>query len=207
MSKKSDTYYFDNFVECADCACQASRLLEEILEHYNPERLGEKIDQMHEIEHLADVKKHTMMEALMKSFITPIEREDIMSISQCIDDITDTLEDVVLRIYMCNIQSIRPEALRFAQLAIRCCETLQMAMKEFSNFKKSKALQLHLIEINRLEEEGDKLFLDSMRTLHTTLKDPVEIIAWRDIFDYLERCLDVCENTADIIETVIMKNT
>ena len=207
MSKKSDMIYFDNFVACADCAVRAAKILERVVENFNPERLSESIDEIHEIEHEADVKKHSLMEELMKAFITPIEREDIMAISQYLDDITDKIEDVVLRIYICNVQSIRPESVRFAKLAIRCCEMVKKTMHEFPEFKKSKELLQSLIEINRLEEEGDRLYLDSMRTLHTGTTDPVEIIVWRDIFKYLEDCIDACEHTSDIVETVIMKNT
>ena len=143
----------------------------------------------------------------MRAFITPIEREDIMSISQYLDDITDKIEDVVLRLYMCNVSSIRQEAVRFAKLVIRCCEMVKLSMEEFSNFKKSKELRQTLIEINRLEDEGDRLYMDSMRTLHSTSKDPVEIIVWRDVFKYLEDCVDACEHISDVVETVILKNT
>ena len=207
MSRKSDMIYFDNFVDCADCAVRAANILEQILENFNPERLGESIDELHQVEHEGDVKKHMLMEELMKAFITPIEREDIFSISQYLDEIIDKIEDVALRLYVCNVQTIRPESIRFAKLVIRCCETVKAAMQEFPNFRKSRELQQSLIEVNRLEEEGDKLYLNSMRTLHTTCTDPVEIIVWRDIFKYLEDCVDACEHTSDIVETVIMKNS
>ena len=132
---------------------------------------------------------------------------DADAISQYLDDITDKIEDVILRVYICNVTSIRPESVRFAKLVIRCCEMVKATMEEFPNFKKSKELKQCLIEINRLEEDGDSLYLNSMRTLHTSTTDPVEIIVWRDIFKYLEDCLDACEHTSDIVETVIMKNT
>jgi predicted phosphate transport protein (TIGR00153 family) len=207
MSKKSDMIYFDNFVQCADCAVQAAKILKRVLENFDPSRISESIDEIREVEHAADVKKHNLMEELMRAFITPIEREDIMAISQYLDDITDKIEDVLLRVYICNVTTVRPESVRFAKLVIRCCEVVKKAMEEFPEFKKSQELKQTLIEINRLEEEGDRLYLDSMRTLHTTSKDPVEIIVWRDIFKYLEDCLDACEHTSDIVETVIMKNS
>lgn len=207
MSKKADMIYFDNFIECADCAVRAAGVLESVLENFDLNRLSEKIDEMHEVEHEADVKKHEMIESLMKAFITPIEREDIMAMSQYLDDITDKIEDVLLHMYMCNVRSIRPEAVRFAKLAIRCCEQVKLAMVEFPDFKKSRELRQTLIEINRLEEQGDRLYLDSMRALHTQSDDPIEVIVWRDIFKYLEDCIDACEKASDIVETVIMKNT
>ena len=207
MSKKGDMVYFDNFVQCADCAVRAAKILEKILENFDPDHLSESIDEIHEVEHEADVKKHDLMEELMRAFMTPLEREDIMAISQYLDDITDKIEDVVLRLYMCNVRSIRQESVRFSKLVIRCCEMVKLSMEEFYNFKKSKELRQSLIEINRLEEEGDRMYLDSMRTLHATTTDPVEIIVWRDIYKYLEDCVDACEHTSDIVETVVLKNT
>ena len=84
---------------------------------------------------------------------------------------------------------------------------IQEVMEEFADFKKSKTLHGLIIEINALEEEGDRMFIDSMRKLHTEVKDPIEIIAWREIYVYLEKCCDACEHVADIVESVIMKNT
>lgn len=207
MSKKSDSYYFKNFSKCAKCSVKAAALLQEILKDYSPEHLSEQIERMHEIERDADDHKDSMIQTLTKAFITPIEREDILSLSQNIDDVVDTIEDVALRLYMCNIQTIRPEAHLFSQLVMRCCEALKSVMDEFSNFKKSKSLKVLLVEINRIEEEGDKLFIESMHTLHTTVTDPVELIAWRDVFNYLERCLDTCEHTSDLVTAIILKNS
>lgn len=80
-------------------------------------------------------------------------------------------------------------------------------MEEFADFRKSKTLHGLIIEINALEEEGDRLFIDSMRRLHAEVTDPIEIIAWREIYAYLEKCCDACEHVADVVESVIMKNT
>ena len=200
MAKKSDNYYFENFIQCVECGCQAAMMLEENLANFDVNRLSENLDELHKIEHDADKKKHEMMGVLVKAFITPIEREDIILLSQCIDEVTDQIEDVLIRIYINNVHTIRPEALQF-------CKVLKEIMEEFANFKKSKTLPGLIIEINALEEEGDRLFIDSMRRLHTEVADPLEIIAWREIYNFLEKCCDACEHVADAVESVIMKNT
>lgn len=207
MSKKSDSYYFENFIECVDLSGQAARMLEENLEHFEASKLKENLDRLHEIEHGADQKKHEMMAVLVKAFMTPIEREDIMLLSQSIDEVTDKIEDVLIRLYINNVQAIRPDAVQFTKIIIRCCATLKQVMEEFADFKKSKNLHKLLIEINTLEEEGDRLFIQSMRTLHQECQDPLEVIAWREIYNYLEKCCDACEHVADAVESVIMKNT
>lgn len=207
MSKKSDSYYFENFIECVDCSCQAARMLEENLEHFDPLKLKENLDKLHEIEHAADKKKHEMMSVLVRAFITPIEQEDIMLLSQSIDEVTDKIEDVLIRFYINNVQQVRPEAVQFTKLIVRCCSTLKKMLEEFADFKKSKNLHQLLIDINTQEEEGDLLYIDSMRKLHEECKDAIEIIAWREIYNYLEKCCDACEHVADAVESVILKNT
>ncbi len=207
MSKKSDSYYFQNFIECVECGCQAAKMLEDNLNHFDTGLLQDKLDELHRIEHDADKKKHEMMAVLVKAFITPIEREDIILLSQSIGEVTDKIEDVLIRIYINNVQQIRPEALAFIKVIIRCCEALKEVMEEFADFRKSKTLHGLIIEINALEEEGDRLFIESMRRLHAEVTDPIEIIAWREIYVYLEKCCDACEHVADVVESVIMKNT
>ncbi len=207
MSKKSDNYYFENFIQCVDCGCQAARMLEENLANFDPDMLMENLERLHVIEHDADKKKHEMMAVLVKAFITPIEREDIILLSQSIDEVTDQIEDVLIRIYISNVRTIRPEAIQFTKVIIRCCQVLKEVMEEFTDFKKSKTLHGLIIEINALEEEGDRLFIDSMRKLHVEETDPLEIIAWREIYNFLEKCCDACEHVADAVESVIMKNT
>ena len=96
MAKKSGDFYFNNFIECADCAWRAAKMLESILENYTPGKLDEAISKIHEIEHEGDQKRHELVETLAKSFITPIEREDIMELSRKIDDVTDAVEDIEL---------------------------------------------------------------------------------------------------------------
>lgn len=207
MAKKGDRYYFDNFIACVECSQRAATLLGETLKNYSKADMAKKREQIHEIEHEADVKKHELMAMLNKAFITPIEREDIVSLAQNLDDITDTIEDVFLRIYICDVDTIKENAIAMTDLVIAACEALKTAMEEFPEFRKSTKLKEYLIRINDLEEEGDNLYIEGMRALHTGDCSPLEVIAWRDIYSYLERCMDACEHAADVVESVIMKNS
>lgn len=207
MSKKSDQVYYDAFVACAEDACQAARMLEETLTEFNSAALPVRLEEIHAVEHGADTKKHALTEELMRAFITPIEREDIAELSHNIDEVVDCLEDVMIRIYINNISAIRPEALVFAKLLSRCCDATRQALVEFPAFRKSKQLKGLLVEIGNLEEECDRLFVSAMRALHTDGSDALEIIAWREIYIYLEKCADACEHVSDSIERVIMKNS
>lgn len=207
MSKKQDDFYFENFKACTGHACRAAHLLDEIMHQFDASSLEQQIARMHEIEHGADEKKHEVLNVLARAFITPIDREDILLLSQCIDDMVDKIEDVLLRIYCNNVSSIRPEALGVMEVIVRCCEEVQRMICEFPNFRRSKTLREHIIHINSMEEEADQLFISNLRKLHTTCTDPVEIISWREIYIYLEHCADACEHVAGAVESVVIKNS
>ena len=124
MSKKTDSFYFENFIACTQLSCEAAHLLEQTMEHFDPAQLPEKLDEIH-AEHAADEKKHELSDALVKAFITPIEREDITLLSQCIDELTDKIEDVLIRIYYNNMKTVRPETLSLAKVVVHCCEAVK----------------------------------------------------------------------------------
>ena len=207
MANKSDQMYYDTFVACAEYACEASRMLEETLAKFDYSAMSVRMDEIHKVEHAADQKKHALMEQLLRAFITPIEREDIAMLCDNIDEGVDCLEDVLIRVYINNVSSIRPDAVAFARILTRCCEATRQALVEFPSFRKSKKLKDLIIEINTLEEACDQQFIQAMRALHTDGSDPLEIIAWREIYIYLEKCADACEHVADTVESVVMKNS
>lgn len=156
MAKVQDSYYFDTFSACAEDACRAAHLLEAMMQNFQPANIRQELDEIHKIEHSADEKKHELQSVLVKAFITPIEREDIATLSGNIDDVIDKIEDVLQRIYCNNIQSIRPDALEMAQKVIQCCEEVKLLVKELADFKHSKTLHDHVVRINDLEEQGDR---------------------------------------------------
>ena len=207
MSKKQDSFYFENFIACTQLSCQAAHLLEQAMEHFDPAQLPQKLEEIHAVEHAADEKKHLLSDALVKAFITPIEREDITLLSQCIDELTDKIEDVLIRIYYNNMKAIRPETLSLARVVVRCCEAVRDMMVEFADLKDSKMLHEDIIQIYTLEEEADGLFISSMHNLHTSSTDALEIIACREVYIYLEKCADACEHVADVVVSIVMKNS
>lgn len=206
MRKREETY-FDRFVGLVGFSCKAASHLDQIMKHYNVDELVQKMEEIHDIEHQADIEKHILIKKLAREFITPIEREDIMEMAHAIDNVTDAVEDIMIRMYMYNIRSIRREAVKISDVIVSCCNALEEALKEFHNFRKSETLHGLIVEINRLEEEGDRLYMEAMRTLHTTCGDPIEVVSWTKLFDGMEQCCDMCENVSDVIESVMMKNS
>lgn len=207
MSKKQDAFYFDNFIACGELACKAAHQLRDDLANFDPDQVQSRMDALHEIEHAADDKKHQLTNKLAKAFITPIEREDMIDLSHHIDEMTDKIEEVMIRIYMNNVQTIRPEAVKMLDVVIQCSEEVCDLLKEFADFRHSKKLKDHIIHINSLEEDVDRLFISSMRGIHAENTDFAQVLAWREIYTYLEKCADACEHVADTVESIVMKNS
>ena len=174
MTGKRDHLYFELLQEGVRYAVEAAAQLQNDLEHFDASVLNQQIDTMHELEHQADLTKHQAMEKLIREFITPLEREDILGLTSAIDDVTDSIEDV---------------------------------LDEFPHFRKSKTIREKIIEINHLEEIGDRLYTEAMHRLHTERPDAVEILSWTTIYDRFEKCCDMCEHVADSVELVILKNS
>lgn len=204
---KSDKFYFENFVASTALSKEAASFLVKCLENYDPANMRQMLEQMHSIEHQADMKKHEMSEALAKAFVTPVDREDLDMLSHQLDDVTDKLEEVLQMFYIYNIHSIEPSAIVFAKNLVKACGLLCALMEEFENFKRSKKIKELIIELNDVEEECDKLYLSSMRALTKESTDVLLTISWRDIYDCFESCADACEHVGDCVGSVIMKNT
>lgn len=207
MAKKRHYNYFDKFVELVGYSCKCAEILHDTLVNFDPETIDKKVKELHSIEHAGDLAKHELMEQLVREFITPIEREDIVTLSQQIDDITDSIEDVLIKIHMFNISSVKPEVLKFTELIEKCSATLKVVFEEFPNYRKSTTLKEKIVEVNNLEEDGDDLYYSTVHNLYVKSKDAVELLVWTEIFNLLEKCCDACEITADTVESIVMKNS
>ena len=207
MAKKKDEFYFENFIACADLAREAAQMLLDTMRDFDPAKIDEALEAMHKVENAGDSRNHEVRDALITAFITPIEREDIALLTERIDSVIDHLEGVLHRIYYTNVQEIRPSALKMAEKIVEACESLCELMRELPRFKRSKALREHVVKINDVEEECDDLYIESMRELHTSERDPMTVIAWRDVYTFLEVSADAVEGVAETVENVVMKNS
>ena len=203
--KSKEVNYFDLFIKAASTCNRAAEGLDELLDNIDDAK--EKSIAIHQIEHEGDEQYHVLIYNLNRSFITPIEREDILEMAGYIEDTTDTIDEVAIMMEMLSVRKIRPQAKDLMNLITKGCSTLVQATVEFKNFKKSKELPKLIVEINHIEEEGDALYQKAMKELFTTETDPIEVIKWQNIFQCLENVLDACEAVADVMEGVIVKNS
>lgn len=196
--------FFKLFEDTAADTCLAANMLEELMNNYVD--VTNKIRAIEEIEHKCDGHVHRMLEQLNRSFITPIDREDIYLIAKELDNITDDIESTAHRFRMFNVTGIRDEAKLLAKLIVQCTRELMNVMSELKRMKTSKILKEKIIEVNRIEDEADEIFRSAMQKLFVSESNPIEVIKWKEIYEYLENTLDACEDVANIIEGVVMKN-
>jgi uncharacterized protein Yka (UPF0111/DUF47 family) len=201
---RKEEIFFDLFVDTVDMACIAAKKLNELINDYTD--VDHKIDAIQAIEHNCDMKVHDIVEQLNRSFITPIDREDINEIAKELDNITDAIEDTAHRFRMFDIKSITEDAKKLSDLIVSCTDELKIVMVEMKNMKTSKELCPKIIEVNRLENVGDVLYRNAMSSLFTSGMDTLEIIKWKEIYEFLENSLDACEDVANTVEGVVMKH-
>jgi predicted phosphate transport protein (TIGR00153 family) len=207
MARKQAFNYFDNFIEYADLAVKAAEHLNQTLTHFDTATFNQRMDELHKIEHDADEINHRTMDHLAKEFLPPIEREDLVALSHEMDDVVDCIDDIMRRMCMYGIKSVKPEAVEFCGLIVRCCHALRDLACEFKHFKKSSTIKNFLVKVNSLETEGDTMHFNAVNKLFAQPESPLDAIVWKDIFDDFELCCDNCEHVGQVIQGVVLKNS
>ncbi len=208
MSKKNKFDYFDHFEQQAAIAIEEADLLIEAIENFTKaDELKPYMDRAHAMEQRGDEVNHAILQKVATDFITPIEREDIIELAYHLDNIIDYIEDVIQKLYMYDVHIIPEGAIEFTHIIRKGVGSIDKAMGDFRNFKKSKKFRSLVREVSDYEEEADRLFLHSIRTLHTTDRDnPMRAHVWSRIFEAMEKCTDACEHAVDTMDTIMLKN-
>ncbi len=204
---KRDSYYFDSFISQCKFSCDLAEKTSEILHNYKHDEIKDNLIELHGIEHAADQVQHDIMEHLIKEFIAPLEREDIVLIAQELDDLTDCIEDIMISCYKYDLKQVDEVMLQYIDLINRSVSRLHDLLKKFENFKKDQELPKIIIEINQHEETGDRLYREGMHNLFVNENDPKVLISVKAVYSCLETVMDDIEDLANTIESVIMKNT
>lgn len=207
MRKKEKLNYFDEFIKNAELATKIVKKLREIIEKFEEPKMEEKAMELHEIENKADSNLHNLKDYLLKDFLPPIDREDILSIAHQIDNIIDGIDEIIIDMSIFSITYIRPEMKELLDLLVGTVNKTYDLLAEFKNTKHKETIRQKCIEVNHLEEQGDRLYEKAIRGLFIIQEDAIEIIKWTNIFEAIETSFDACENVADCIEEVLMKNS
>jgi len=199
MPKKS--IFFTLFSQHAQNALEATQALEKLLSDFTD--VENKAREIHAIEHYGDKLTHGIMKELNGTFVTPLDREDIVGLASRLDDVTDVCHDVAEMVVLYKVKSIRPLAVQQAKVLVAAAAYLVTAIKEL---EKLGDLEPHWIKIHTLENEGDQLFRTAVGNLFAETTDPVEIIKWKDLHALIEVAIDRCEDVANIVETIVVKH-
>lgn len=193
--------FFEMFIALADNCHQGSQVLVEMFQKDDgAEKYAERIK---DIEHAGDNLTHTLLTRLNQTFVTPFDREDIQALSSRIDDVLDLIDAAASRIVTYKISHIRQGVADLAQILY---ETTRQVVVVVGALNKHDAVLEKCIEINRLENEADRLSRILIARLFDEEKDPVQIIKWKEIIEVIEAAVDKCEDVANVIETVTLKN-
>lgn len=206
MAKKINPY-LEDFLSMIEYSVQAAEYLNNTLKNFNVDDMSKHRKVMHDLEHGEDIIKHNMIKRLIKEFVTPIDREDIYNLANEMDNITDKIEDILIRMYMYNIKDIKPGAIDLSEIILRCCKSLKEALLELPKFHKSELLTEKIVEVNTLEEQGDLIYIKAVRNLYDNGGNELEIVSWSALFDRFEEVCDACEHVANFIESIVMKNS
>jgi predicted phosphate transport protein (TIGR00153 family) len=197
--------YFEQFEKQILLCVKAAEQLVAMLDDYSD--VQDKADKIHDIEHNADELLHGLMQELNRSFITPIDREDIVQLANILDDITDAIEDVANLLDVMSIKTVKPEAKEMSLLILEGSCALSALISEFHLFKSSKKLNDLIIEVNDVEAKGDVLHRSVIKDMFKTETNAIELMKWKQIFDTMEDTLDIIEDVADLIDGLVIKNS
>ncbi|MFZ0748946.1 MAG: DUF47 family protein, partial [Pyrinomonadaceae bacterium] len=181
----------------------AARELKQMLADQQP-NYKEYSQRIKRLEHACDELTHTISTKLNKSFITPFDREDIYLMSSALDDIVDLIDDAARAIIIFDVTEIRDYAHDFANVLEKMTEQLREIV---AILQKPKNITQRLVEVHRLENDGDDIYHAAIAELFHEEKDPLTVLKWKEIYEKMEAAIDRCENVANIIESVIIKHT
>jgi len=195
--------FFDLFERHAERTREAGALLAAMIrDGLDPEKQAELIKG---VEHQGDEITHMVIERLHQTFITPMDRYDIHHLISCMDDVLDLIEASSERIWLYGIHTMEPEARELAGVLLRAVEEMGHAVHGLRDLKDRPRLIAHCTEINRLENEGDRLLRRAVARLFKEQSDPFHVLKWKEIYDNLENAIDRCEDVANVIEGVALE--
>ena len=193
--------FFAMFEQSVDVVVEGVKAFKDLLDDYVD--VEQKARHLKTIERNGDENTHRMFETLNRSFVTPIDREDILRLNETLDDILDYVEALAVRCELFKITKTTPEMRQFADLLYQSVLQIQQAIHQLTHLNK---LMPFCHEIKRLENLADDLSHKAIAGLFENEKDPINLIKLKEIYARMESCMDKCEDVANIIETIVVKN-
>ena len=194
--------FYDLYNDAAANAVEISAQLVRMLEDFPDDRDTLARD-IKETEHNGDRLTHEVVDLLNRTFVTPFDRDDMYRLAGALDDICDHVDEAAGKVIGFGVARIRPVAVDQARVIHRAADKLRDAVGQLEGFKDSKRM---LIELRELEDEGDRLNRGAIEELFASENDALVVLRWKDIHERLEDAVDACENAADVLEAILVKN-
>jgi uncharacterized protein Yka (UPF0111/DUF47 family) len=198
-----DERFFDLFTSVAERSVEAAALLEDLF-RADPDRRNFLVESIKRVEHECDQLTHEVITRLDRTFITPLDREDIHELASGLDDVVDLIDGLARRSQIFHIGPAPQGAILLANVVKRACEQLVQAVRGLS--KNQGAVLPACIAVKRLEEEGDSLYHEWLGKMFEGAPDPVQLIKWKELYDNLEKTLDYAEDAANVLESISIKH-
>ncbi len=194
--------FFELYSQASANAIAIANALLELLEAF-PEGAEERIRDIKELEHNGDRLTHEVVDLLNRTFVTPFDRDDMYRLAGALDDVCDHVDEAAGNVVGYGVQRIPGAAIEQARVICRAATKLDEAVSRLDGFKDSRR---QLIELRELEDEGDRIARDAVSELFRSGEDALVVIRWKDIHERLEEAVDACENAADVLEAILVKN-
>lgn len=201
----AETRFYDWFEKGSANLLQIARLLQDLLDNYD--RPESKMRSLSDAERHGDFIVHEIHDLLIKTLITPLDQEETRALSQSIDDVVDAIEQTAIKMLLYKIEVPSLESRQLASIIVKCAEQINDAMPLLRDKKRFSDLQQRIAEVHRLESEADTVGRHALEKLVANSRDDwFEFMRWKETYQMLEKAVNLCEDIADVLQTVVVKN-
>ena len=200
----NDERFYDQFEASAKKVVEGATGLESLIKDFR--EVAVRAKEIKDTEHEGDVITHETIEMLNRTFITPLDREDIHKLVSSLDDVLDYIEACAARLHLFKIGRTTDESRLLVGILVKATQEVEQAVSGLRRLKGGDAIMKHCVEINRLENEGDYVGRTAVAKLFEGANEPLEVIKWNEIYDTLENAIDRCEDVANVLEGIVLKN-
>ena len=204
--KKKSNYYFDSFPKLAHFSVKCGEMILEFLKNFEATKLEEFKTSVHEIEHKADNVKHEVTAKLLTEFMTPIDREDIYELLRLIDEVTDAIEEISLRLYLYNCQKSPANFIELTEVTVKCMKETENCLNNMYDYLNPETFNPLVDKVIKLEEESDKIYIESVHSLYAKEKDLKTLYIHETLYSLMEDVSDRCREVCRFVQNIALKN-
>ena len=205
-SKVKSNEYFDSFPVLAHYSVQCGEMILEYVKEFDPKKSEDLKNNVHLIEHQADNLKHSITAKLLTEFMTPIDREDIFELLRLIDDVTDAIEEISLKLYIYNYDELPPDTVPFLELTVECMRKVEECLKQFPYYLNKEVFEPYVMEVVKLEEASDDEYIKDIRNLYLNEKNEHKLHKAEAMYTMLENVSDKCREVCRFVQNIALKN-